>query len=120
MQTTQQLRSEPFLYPPWMMLTVPTDPTEPSDAETEPEPEEIPLDLSLKMPLSSPSVPKVSTPSKGSKLSIAPLTEHDLLKHPTINTIELVQAIKDILSHYSISQRHFGEKVLGLSQGSVR
>ncbi|CAF4567350.1 unnamed protein product, partial [Rotaria magnacalcarata] len=27
--------------------------------------------------------------------------------------------VKDILSRYSISQRHFGEKILGLSQGSV-
>ena len=31
----------------------------------------------------------------------------------------MVRRIKEILSQYSISQRLFGEAVLGLSQGSV-
>ena len=36
-----------------------------------------------------------------------------------IDTDKLVQRIKEALSQYSISQRLFGEHVLGLSQGSV-
>ncbi|CAF1255791.1 unnamed protein product [Adineta steineri] len=43
----------------------------------------------------------------------------NIAKYRCINTMELVTTIKDILSRYSISQRHFGEKILGLSQGSV-
>ena len=36
-----------------------------------------------------------------------------------LNTDELTRKTKEILSQYSISQRLFGEAVLGLSQGSV-
>ena len=36
-----------------------------------------------------------------------------------LNTDDTVRRIKEILSQYSISQRLFGEAVLGLSQGSV-
>jgi len=36
-----------------------------------------------------------------------------------MNTDDLVRRVKDALSQYSISQRLFGETVLGLSQGSV-
>ncbi|CAF4830481.1 unnamed protein product, partial [Rotaria socialis] len=50
---------------------------------------------------------------------LSPLTERDISKYRSINTAELVQTVKDILSRYSISQRHFGERILGLSQGSV-
>ncbi|CAF0809512.1 unnamed protein product [Didymodactylos carnosus] len=53
------------------------------------------------------------------KSILPPIREYDTMKYRYINTNELVQTIKDILSRYSISQRHFGEKILGLSQGSV-
>ncbi|ESO07736.1 hypothetical protein HELRODRAFT_137627, partial [Helobdella robusta] len=36
-----------------------------------------------------------------------------------LNTEEIVQKVKEILSENCISQRQFGEQVLGLSQGSV-
>ncbi|UJR26795.1 hypothetical protein I4U23_008108 [Adineta vaga] len=99
--------------------------------------DEIPLDLSMKFdsnhhdsesslmrlsnnkqlqPISSSSS---SSSTKHIKTALTPLREQDTSKYRYVNTIELVQTVKDILSRYSISQRHFGEKILGLSQGSV-
>ncbi|CAF1583048.1 unnamed protein product, partial [Adineta steineri] len=60
-----------------------------------------------------------SSSTKHTKTALTPLREQDISKYRYINTMELVQTVKDILSRYSISQRHFGEKILGLSQGSV-
>jgi len=124
MQTVQRFRPDAYGYPPWVMMmpmgtTESNNPSQFEQSDDDTEPEEIPLDLSVKMSVHSPTTNKTLSSNKGSKLSIAPLTEHDFLKYPTINTTDLVQMIKDILSHYSISQRHFGEKILGLSQGSV-
>ena len=79
--------------------------------------EETPLDLSMKLDLDRMSTPSKRQPS--TKTVLTPLHDQDVLKDRSINTSELVQTIKDILIRYSISQRHFGEKVLGLSQGSV-
>ena len=45
------------------------------------------------------------------------LLKFDRFSH--LNTDDTVRRIKEILSQYSISQRLFGEAVLGLSQGSV-
>ena len=42
-----------------------------------------------------------------------------LCRYSHLNTDDVVRRIKEILSQYSISQRLFGEAVLGLSQGSV-
>ena len=42
-----------------------------------------------------------------------------LFRYSHLNTDDVVRRIKEILSQYSISQRLFGEAVLGLSQGSV-
>ena len=50
---------------------------------------------------------------------LPPITQEDFDKHPNINTDELVKQVKENLSQFSISQRLFGENVLGLSQGSV-
>ena len=50
---------------------------------------------------------------------LPPVTQEDFDKHPNINTDELVKQIKENLSQFSISQRLFGENVLGLSQESV-
>ena len=41
------------------------------------------------------------------------------VRYSHLNTDDVVRRIKEILSQYSISQRLFGEAVLGLSQGSV-
>ena len=45
------------------------------------------------------------------------MLQFDRFSH--LNTDDTVRRIKEILSQYSISQRLFGEAVLGLSQGSV-
>ncbi|CAF0733169.1 unnamed protein product [Adineta ricciae] len=93
--------------------------------------DETPLDLSMKcdsnhhetepvsMRLSNNKQQPSSSSTKHVKTALAPLREQDTSKYRYVNTAELVQTVKDILSRYSISQRHFGEKILGLSQGSV-
>jgi len=50
---------------------------------------------------------------------LPPITQQQIEKYTTVNTDDLVRKIKDMLSQFSISQRLFGENVLGLSQGSV-
>ena len=50
---------------------------------------------------------------------LPPITQDEFDRHATINTEDLVKKVKEVLSQYSISQRLFGENVLGLSQGSV-
>lgn len=50
---------------------------------------------------------------------LPPITHEQLEKYAKIETEELVKKVKDLLSQFSISQRLFGEMVLGLSQGSV-
>ncbi|CAF3789921.1 unnamed protein product, partial [Adineta steineri] len=79
---------------------------------------EIPLDLSMKIDTDQTTINK-QTVVKNNKTILTPLNEQDIAKYRCINTMELVTTVKDILSRYSISQRHFGEKILGLSQGSV-
>ena len=86
--------------------------------------DEIPLDLSMKIDQTSTSISNyksqsLSSSTKHIKTALTPLREQDVSKYRYVNTMELVQTVKDILSRYSISQRHFGEKILGLSQGSV-
>merc|ERR1719232_2266052 len=51
------------------------------------------------------------------KTALPPITQQQFDSH--LNTDDVVRRIKAILSQYSISQRLFGEAVLGLSQGSV-
>ena len=50
---------------------------------------------------------------------LPPVSQEEFDLHANVNTEELVKMIKEMLSQYSISQRLFGESVLGLSQGSV-
>ena len=50
---------------------------------------------------------------------LPPITQEQFDRFSNVNTDELVKRIKETLSQYSISQRLFGENVLGLSQGSV-
>ena len=50
---------------------------------------------------------------------LPPITQEQFDKYSNVNTDELVKQVKETLSQYSISQRLFGENVLGLSQGSV-
>lgn len=99
------------------------------DAASQNNNEETPLDLSMKVDSAQSDTEtasltfvnqKHSSIPKNTKTALPPLREQDTSKYRCINTNELVQTVKDILSRYSISQRHFGEKILGLSQGSVR
>ena len=53
------------------------------------------------------------------KTALPPITQQQFDRYSHLNTDDVVRRIKEILSQYSISQRLFGEAVLGLSQGSV-
>ncbi|KAK3082711.1 hypothetical protein FSP39_003291 [Pinctada imbricata] len=57
--------------------------------------------------------------AKPLKAVLPPITQDQFDKYGNMNTDDLVKKIKETLSQYSISQRLFGENVLGLSQGSV-
>jgi hypothetical protein len=142
MQTTNRLKTEPYSpynilcpqpenYRNWLMLQEivrnnvlfkQLKSTDTDDSEQENEDDEdssdIPLDLSIKIDTDQTSTNKQSS-IKSTKSILSPLNEQDITKYRYINTTELVQTVKDLLSRYSISQRHFGEKILGLSQGSV-
>uniref|UniRef100_A0AC34GUA2 DNA-binding protein SATB n=1 Tax=Panagrolaimus sp. ES5 TaxID=591445 RepID=A0AC34GUA2_9BILA len=65
------------------------------------------------------------SPSPGSafmsqcKSEPLPIVQEQFDKYSYLNTENLVKQVKDFLTRHSISQRQFGEKVLGLSQGSV-
>ncbi|XP_051540367.1 homeobox protein cut-like 1 [Myxocyprinus asiaticus] len=69
------------------------------------------------LPSSSPllSLPKVAKPV------VAPLTpeQYEYYMYQEVDTVDLTQQVKDKLAKNGICQRIFGEKVLGLSQGSV-
>ncbi|XP_070340490.1 homeobox protein cut-like 1 isoform X2 [Equus asinus] len=66
---------------------------------------------------SSPIVPL----SKPAKPSVPPLTpeQYEIYMYQEVDTIELTRQVKEKLAKNGICQRIFGEKVLGLSQGSV-
>ncbi|XP_003751209.1 homeobox protein cut-like 1 isoform X16 [Rattus norvegicus] len=66
---------------------------------------------------SSPIVPM----AKPAKPSVPPLTpeQYEVYMYQEVDTIELTRQVKEKLAKNGICQRIFGEKVLGLSQGSV-
>lgn len=53
------------------------------------------------------------------KAVLPPITQQQFDLFNNLNTEDIVKKVKEQLSQYSISQRLFGESVLGLSQGSV-
>lgn len=66
------------------------------------------------------SRPHLGMPSnKPLRSVLPPITQEEFDRYSNINTEDLVKKVKETLSQYSISQRLFGENVLGLSQGSV-
>lgn len=70
--------------------------------------------------LSQSSLPNLPTPpQRPSKAVLPPITQQQFDQYNNLNTEEIVKKVKEQLSQYSISQRLFGESVLGLSQGSV-
>lgn len=70
--------------------------------------------------ISQPSNPPHHPPPQRSmKAVLPPITQQQFDLFNNLNTEEIVRRVKEALSQYSISQRLFGESVLGLSQGSV-
>ncbi|XP_069083051.1 homeobox protein cut-like 1 isoform X1 [Pleurodeles waltl] len=67
-----------------------------------------------------PSSPILSL-SKPTKPIVPPLTpeQYEVYMYQEVDTIELTRQVKEKLAKNGICQRIFGEKVLGLSQGSV-
>ncbi|XP_048775550.2 homeobox protein cut-like 1 isoform X5 [Ostrea edulis] len=65
------------------------------------------------------SRPHLVSSAKPLKAVLPPITQDQFDKYSNMNTDDLVKQVKETLSQYSISQRLFGESVLGLSQGSV-
>uniref|UniRef100_A0A915E2F8 Homeobox protein cut-like n=1 Tax=Ditylenchus dipsaci TaxID=166011 RepID=A0A915E2F8_9BILA len=57
--------------------------------------------------------------SQRNRAEPAPIVQDQFEKYPQLDTEEVVKQVKDYLSRHSVSQRQFGENVLGLSQGSV-
>ncbi|KAI5100109.1 homeobox protein cut-like 1 isoform X7 [Silurus meridionalis] len=77
-------------------------------------------------PHSSPLLPSASSSplslqTKQMKATMAPLTseQYERFMYQELDTLELTQQVKEKLAKNGICQRVFGEKVLGLSQGSV-
>lgn len=60
-----------------------------------------------------------SMSQKPLKSVLPPVSQEQFDRYSSISTEELVKKVKDLLSKFSISQRLFGECILGLSQGSV-
>ncbi|XP_039297394.1 homeobox protein cut [Nilaparvata lugens] len=70
--------------------------------------------------ISQPSTPHHHSPSQRPlKAVLPPITQQQFDQFNNLNTEEIVRKVKEQLSQFSISQRLFGESVLGLSQGSV-
>ncbi|XP_037089449.1 homeobox protein cut-like [Pollicipes pollicipes] len=70
--------------------------------------------------ISSASLPPLpAQPQRPAKAVLPPITQQQFDQYSNINTEQVVKRIKEHLSQYSLSQRLFGESVLGLSQGSV-
>ncbi|XP_044021137.1 homeobox protein cut isoform X3 [Aphidius gifuensis] len=70
--------------------------------------------------ISQPSTPTHhSSNQRPLKAVLPPITQQQFDLYNNLNTEDIVKRVKEQLSQYSISQRLFGESVLGLSQGSV-
>lgn len=66
-----------------------------------------------------PATPHHTTNNRPLKAVLPPITQQQFDLYNNLNTEDIVKKVKEQLSQYSISQRLFGESVLGLSQGSV-
>ncbi|XP_063925183.1 homeobox protein cut isoform X8 [Zophobas morio] len=66
-----------------------------------------------------PAQPHHTTTQRPLKAVLPPITQQQFDQYNNLNTEDIVKKVKEQLSQYSISQRLFGESVLGLSQGSV-
>ena len=67
-------------------------------------------------------VSKANVPAhiqKPLKAVLPPISQEEFDRYSTLNTDDVVKQVKDTLSQFSISQRLFGENILGLSQVRV-
>nr|XP_018911526.1 PREDICTED: homeobox protein cut isoform X2 [Bemisia tabaci] len=70
--------------------------------------------------ISQPPTPHHHSPAQRPlKAVLPPITQQQFDQFNNLNTEDIVRKVKEQLSQFSISQRLFGESVLGLSQGSV-
>ncbi|GAB6033706.1 hypothetical protein CHUAL_013821 [Chamberlinius hualienensis] len=70
--------------------------------------------------ISQPPLPNIpSLPQRPLRAVLPPITQQQFDQYTNLNTEDIVKRVKEQLSQFSISQRLFGENVLGLSQGSV-
>lgn len=72
---------------------------------------------SLLSQTSTPAMP--ASNQRQARAVLPPITQQQFDQYNNLNTEDIVKKVKEQLSQYSISQRLFGENVLGLSQGSV-
>ena len=62
---------------------------------------------------------KKSSSAETARYALPPISSEQLKRCSYLNTDEVVAAVRSTLADYSISQRLFGEAVLGLSQASI-
>ena len=67
----------------------------------------------------SPPVSFSPTSQRPLRSTLPPITQQQFDRYSHVNTDDTVRRIKEILSQYSISQRLYGEAVLGLSQVKI-
>ncbi|XP_055388823.1 homeobox protein cut-like isoform X2 [Condylostylus longicornis] len=69
--------------------------------------------------ITQPPIPQHHQTPQRPKTVLPPITQQQFDLYNNLNTEDIVRRVKEALSQYSISQRLFGESILGLSQGSV-
>lgn len=115
-QTTSSTTSSPLgnaILPPAMT------PTEDFNASSTASPLQRMASITNSLISQPPSQPHHTTAQRPLKAVLPPITQQQFDLYNNLNTEDIVKKVKEQLSQYSISQRLFGESVLGLSQGSV-
>ena len=65
------------------------------------------------------SLASASGSSINTRLEPFPIAQSQIERYTVLDTEEVVAQVKDFLAKNAVSQRQFGDSVLGLSQGSV-
>lgn len=115
-QTTHSTTSSPLgnaILPPAMT------PTEDFSASATASPLQRMASITNSLISQPPTQPHHTTSQRPLKAVLPPITQQQFDLYNNLNTEDIVKKVKEQLSQYSISQRLFGESVLGLSQGSV-
>lgn len=115
-QTTSSTTSSPLgnaILPPAMT------PTEDFNSSSTASPLQRMASITNSLISQPPQQPHHTSTQRPLKAVLPPITQQQFDLYNNLNTEEIVKKVKEQLSQYSISQRLFGESVLGLSQGSV-